>query len=459
MPPSTAVPPERPEARDEMPPSTVPPESREAHRTERAPRAVQQQERVLENGLRVVLRHDPAASDAALCVAYRVGSADDPPNRRGLAHFTEHLMFAPSASAPNGAGAFYESAGATYVNAATTDIATRYCAAFPQESLRAALFVESDRMAFRLSELNEAQIQNERPILLNEALQRGELATRRDSFDWQELFSELPRAAAYDEDGEDIDDITLSDVQAFFRTYYGPANASLALVTSRTPDEVWPEIERCFAHVEGAPAPPRRPSPPVTLPGEVELTFLSTLNSTRLAITWAVPPTGAPLGAELDLAASHLRRRLVRWAEGQPLVRSVAAAYVRDPEQGAFRIVIAGDGDADLNAAERLLSLELSALHRRPLRSEDFQAARRSAILRAITSPLGWAVHLAMANLYDRPRETDSRAYYRAATPESLHRAVGRLLPMGRRIIFRALPDTGPDPSSSGDLSRRIRYE
>ena len=56
----------------------------------------------LDNGLRVVLHHDPATPLAAVNLWYAVGSRDEEPGRTGFAHLFEHLMFQGSANVPSG---------------------------------------------------------------------------------------------------------------------------------------------------------------------------------------------------------------------------------------------------------------------------------------------------------------------------------------------------------------------
>ena len=51
----------------------------------------------LDNGMHVVINHDPTAPGEALNIWYRVGSADEQPGATGFAHLFEHLMFTGSA--------------------------------------------------------------------------------------------------------------------------------------------------------------------------------------------------------------------------------------------------------------------------------------------------------------------------------------------------------------------------
>ncbi|WP_024871068.1 insulinase family protein [Tolumonas lignilytica] len=57
--------------------------------------------RVLANGLRVLLIHDPVAERSAASMAVACGHFSDPPERMGMAHFLEHMLFLGTASYPH----------------------------------------------------------------------------------------------------------------------------------------------------------------------------------------------------------------------------------------------------------------------------------------------------------------------------------------------------------------------
>ena len=54
-----------------------------------------------ENGLRVLIVSDPAADKAAAALRVEVGSAHNPRQRQGLAHFLEHMLFLGTSKYPN----------------------------------------------------------------------------------------------------------------------------------------------------------------------------------------------------------------------------------------------------------------------------------------------------------------------------------------------------------------------
>src|SRR5690242_15607323 len=90
--------------------------------TKRVSIPIRSQKVTLPNGLTVILDEDHRAPMVAVNVAYSVGSKDDPPNRTGLAHLFEHMMFQGSAHVPKGEFARYlQAAGAQQYNAYTSN--------------------------------------------------------------------------------------------------------------------------------------------------------------------------------------------------------------------------------------------------------------------------------------------------------------------------------------------------
>ena len=53
---------------------------------------------ILDNGMQVVVIEDHRAPVVVHMVWYKVGSADEPPGKSGIAHFLEHLMFKKTAN-------------------------------------------------------------------------------------------------------------------------------------------------------------------------------------------------------------------------------------------------------------------------------------------------------------------------------------------------------------------------
>jgi zinc protease len=181
--------------------------------------------------------------------------------------------------------------------------------------------MESDRMGFLLPALTETKFSNQRDVVLNE---------RRQNYENRPygLSSMAILAALFPPDhpyhwttiGEisDLNAVQLDEVQAFFRRYYHPANASLAIAGDIDPDATLALVRGYFEEI------PRGPLPePVVAEATLEtgapLLLEDRVELPRLYLAWLTPPMFAAGDADLDLASdllangktSRLYKRLV----------------------------------------------------------------------------------------------------------------------------------------------------
>ena len=257
----------------------------------------------LDNGLDVIVHEDHHCPIVAVNVWYHVGSKDERPGRTGFAHLFEHLMFEGSEHHDGGYFRPLQEAGGT-LNGSTGPDRTNYWEVVPRGALERALWMESDRMGYLLPALTREKLDTQRDVVLNE---------RRQSYENRPYgLAPLALTAAHHPAGhpyhwptigwpEDVRAADLDDVRAFFRTYYHPANASLAIAGDVTADEA---IRLARAHFEEIPAGP--PRPPVTAPPPARdraaaLLLEDRVASPRLYLGWVSPPLFGPRDAELDL--------------------------------------------------------------------------------------------------------------------------------------------------------------
>ncbi|MEM9691843.1 MAG: pitrilysin family protein [Myxococcota bacterium] len=255
----------------------------------------------LANGLTVVVERDPRHTSVGIALRYNVGKRDDPPGKRGLAHLTEHLMFEPTAHSEG--RAFYDMVadlGGEGLNGLTGFDETVYLVRVPVGSWERMLWLESDRMAYMLGGLDDARLEKSQRIIKRESAQRvhGGFGPRIRA-----LFQLLtPRGHPYAqlrrEDGntsprifvDDVDAITKSDVAWFFQRYYGPHNATLAVVGPMDEAMVIRASEKYFGPIANAvDGPPSRPAPPLR-PPQFEVRGIHTNTSLPgLTLGWLVP--------------------------------------------------------------------------------------------------------------------------------------------------------------------------
>ena len=261
----------------------------------------------LGNGLDVLLHEDRDCPIAAVNVWYHVGSKNERPGHTGFAHLFEHLMFEGSEHHDRGYFQPLQGAGAT-LNGSTNADRTNYWEGVPANALELALWMESDRMGHLLPALTEAKFANQRDVVLNERRQNYE--NRPYGLAPMALLAALfPPEHPYHWTtiGEvaDLNAVTLEQVHAFFRRYYHPANASLALAGDFDSDEALALVDRYFGPIDpGERVPAVRET--ASLRGDVRIFFEDRVELPRLYLAWLTPPMFGAGDAELDLAADLL---------------------------------------------------------------------------------------------------------------------------------------------------------
>lgn len=279
----------------------------------------------LANGLRVVLSEDHLTPVAAVCLWYDVGSRHEVKGRTGLAHLFEHLMFQGSANVKgNGHFELVQAAGGS-LNGTTSFERTNYFETMPAHQLELALWLEADRMGSLLSALDLESLDNQRDVVKNERRQRY------DNVPYGTAFERLT-AMAYP-DGHpyhhtpigsmaDLDAASLEDARAFFRTYYAPNNAVLAVVGDIDPEQTLAWVEKYFGTIpahDGKPAP-RDGSLPGVIGGQLREVVEEDVPSRALMAAYRLPHDGTRESDAADLAltilgggeSSRLHNRLVR---------------------------------------------------------------------------------------------------------------------------------------------------
>ena len=134
----------------------------------------------LDNGLRGVVIEDHRAPVVTHMVWYRVGAADEPPGKSGIAHFLEHLMFKGTDEIPDAAFSKIIAANGGQDNAFTSRDYTGYFQRIAADRLDLVMKMEADRM--RDLRITDAQVLPERDVILVSCCRTtdlGFLASRR----------------------------------------------------------------------------------------------------------------------------------------------------------------------------------------------------------------------------------------------------------------------------------------
>lgn len=426
----------------------------------------------LDNGLDVIVHEDHHCPIVAVNVWYHVGSKNERPGRTGFAHLFEHLMFEGSAHHDSGYFRPLQEAGGT-LNGSTGTDRTNYWEVVPRGALERALWMESDRMGYLLPALTREKLDTQRDVVLNE---------RRQSYENRPYgLAPLALTAALHPAGhpchwptigwpEDVRAADLDDVRAFFRTYYHPANASLAIAGDVAVDEALRLARAHFEEIPAGPAPPPVAAPPPARDGSAALLLEDRVAAPRLYLGWVSPPLFGPRDAELDLAAAVLgggkSSRLYRTLlHDRRLAIDVAAHQSSLELRGQFSVVATAAPGRTLAELEETIGAEIARLA-----AEGPTAAELERALHLIEADTAWQRQSVggfggrsdLLNLYNVYVGTPAYAEtdfdrYRAATRESVAAAVAAGLGPASRVALSVVPAGRADAALPGSTPAEIR--
>src|SRR5688572_12627457 len=211
----------------------------------------------LKNGLRVIISSDRAAPVVSAAVAYNVGSRNERSGRTGFAHLFEHLMFKGSENVADGELAgLIENYGGNH-NGQTDKDHTIYFEQVPSNQLDMVLFLEADRM--RSPAITKENIDNQREAV------KEERRLRMDNQPYgrtSEVITELAFENFANEHSiigsmADLDAASLEDFSDFFKTYYAPHNAVLAIAGDVDEKTTLAKVRKYFESIPAGPAAPK----------------------------------------------------------------------------------------------------------------------------------------------------------------------------------------------------------
>ena len=250
----------------------------------------------LDNGLKVVLSPDHTSPKAVVAVYYGIGFRIEPRDRTGFAHLFEHMMFQGSQNLGKMEFIKLVQSNGGILNGSTRFDFTNYFEIVPSHTLEMALWAEADRM--RGLAINQDNLTNQQGVVKSE-VRVNVLNRPYGGFPWLDMpqyaNSNWFNAHNFYGDLKDLDAATLEDVSKFFKTYYAPNNAAMAVTGDFDPKQALAWIQKYFGDIPKATLPP---PPDISEPRqekEKRATKEDKL-ATRpaLAFSYHVPPRDTP---------------------------------------------------------------------------------------------------------------------------------------------------------------------
>lgn len=408
----------------------------------------------LANGLDVIVRRQGDLPLVAVNLWYHVGSKNEERRQRGFAHLFEHLMFEGSEHYPGDFFKPLQRLGAN-INGSTSTDRTNYFEDVPSAHFEVALAMESDRMGHLLPALSDHKLRVQKDVVKNEY--RQNYANRPYGMVWRHLAEALyppdhPYSWLTIGAMEDVEAASRDDVEAFFRRFYVPSNASLSLVGDLDEDRALNLAERYFGSIPGGVrALQRWPAAP-GLNSSIAVRLNDRVELDRVYLCWPTVPQFHEHDAALTLLADVLARgkssRLFRKLVVERELAQDVSAYQSGRElAGTSGVQLTLRPGKSREEARELVDAEIAAVAASGITPEELARVRNGRLagfffaLDNIGGFGGVADRLNAYNVYlgDPGRITTDFERYQQVTAESVRDAAARYLNDRPRVLLEVV--------------------
>ncbi|MEX2272372.1 MAG: pitrilysin family protein [Vicinamibacterales bacterium] len=405
----------------------------------------------LTNGLRVIIHEDHTAPVYSIAVVYNAGSRDERPGRTGFAHLFEHMMFKGSENVGPGEHFLLIFNNGGSMNGTTDKDRTLYFETLPSNQLDLGLFLEADRM--RSLEITKENLDNQRNAVQEERRQGVDNQPYGKTF---EAFDELAfDSFAYKHSVigsmADLSAASVDDVASFFKTYYAPNNAVLAISGDVNTEETLAKVRKYFEDIPAQPAPAPVVVDEKPQTAERRLVLEDPLaRLSRLDIGYKIPAAGSKDDEALSVLSTVLSGgRSSRLYEAIVRQKQLSTGIFAGPNQergvGLFQFsgtLAPGKTMADLEAA---VWEEIEKVKKGPIAEWEIEKARNAArrsLVGTLTSSLSRAITLAESALFfnDPGRINTRPARIAAVTAADVQRVATLYLAPHRRTVVVTNP-------------------
>ncbi len=335
----------------------------------------------LDNGLTVVLLEDHSTPIVHLQLWYHVGSRDERKGRTGFAHLFEHMMFKGSKNVDPEAHPSMISSVGGQSNAYTNEDTTVYWETVPAQYLPLILWLEADRMASL--RIDENTFRTEREVVKEERRMRVENQPygRLQELIYAHAFTVHPYKHPTIGSMEDLEAASIEDVRGFYRSYYVPNNATLALVGDFDSAEALALVQKYLGRVpKGKPVPrdiPKEPAP--TKERRVRLEEPWPLPALVVAhpITYDGDPDSYPLHIVSKILSDGQSSRIYRSLvyNKQVAVAAFGQGNIIEDPNLFFAVALVQPGRTPVEAEQALVA-ELERLKNEPISEAELQQAK-----------------------------------------------------------------------------------
>jgi predicted Zn-dependent peptidase len=406
----------------------------------------------LKNGLRVILVEDRSAPVISIAVIYDVGSRNEKVGRTGFAHLFEHMMFQGSENVGKSEHFYLIDNNGGSMNGTTNEERTLYFETLPANQLELGLFLEADRM--KALDISKENLDNQRNAV------QEERRLRVDNQPFGQMFEKFGETMWDNPNYKhsvigsmaDLNAASVADVSEFFKIYYAPNNAVLALVGDFTEKTALALLNKHFGAIPPQPKPAAVDTSEPAQTAERRFTLEDPLG--RLPIVQIAYKT-LSAGNQADIYALQVLASALGSGQSSRLYQSLVKEKQLVTGVGSFSSNRRGANSFNVNATaapgknpsdvEAAIYAEIERLQREGVTDAELEKAKTVARRNAIQSrqsSLGVAISLAEAavawndpNLFNTGLERTM-----AVTKADVQRVAQKYLQAANRTVGIGLP-------------------
>ena len=342
------------------------------------PEAIVQQ-RVLPNGLTVMVQEDHSAPLVCSYIWYRVGLRNEPPGQAGITHFLEHMAFKGTERFTGQEMDRLITSKGGYMNGFTSMDYTGYVETLPADSLDLAFTIESERIAKCL--LKAEDIESEKGVVISEfegAENDPSFLLRRDLMAKQ--FPGEPYGRTVLGSKDDLRKLTRDQVVSYYRQHYAPNNATIVVVGDIIAADAFAKAEKYFGPVSSQKVTPPEPNPGRNPDGERRVKLELPGRTSYVQMAYGAPPIQSPDHVALEVLQTILSggrtSRLYRALVDSQIASDAGGWDYENPQPTAFAFEVALRPSVQHQKAEDVLNAEIEKLKTEPVGDREITKAK-----------------------------------------------------------------------------------
>ena len=405
----------------------------------------------LPNGLHVILHKDNSTPVVAVTMMYHVGSKNEDPNRTGMAHLFEHLLFEGSENIERGQfDKYIENAGGV-LNANTTQDRTFYYEVLPSNQLELGLWLESERLMH--AKVEQIGIETQREVVKEERRQRMDNTPYGSILEetFKRAYKKHPYKWSVIGSMEHLNAASEQEFMDFYKTFYVPNNAVLSIAGDINIEQTKKLVAKYFKDIKkGVKAIPVPEANEPKQTAEVRDTIFDNIQLPAVIQAYHSPAEGTDEAYAMEmlgtLLSSGQSSRLYKRLVDQEQVALQTGVFPLGLEHPGLTLSFAiCNSSVDPKAAEALIDEEVKKLQTELISDKELQKVKNQIEAQFVAGNsrvVGVAESLANYHMYygDANLINTQLNKYLKITPEDIRNVAKKYLNKDNRVVLYYLP-------------------